>query len=141
MVSDMTIDAAQQQLGDLGFEIHVDIDTGEMVADKTCGRHYAIVKVTYGHTSQLVTQWWQPPGDVPRQQTCQYWPDSIAATVECATAVAGAITRSHEADQVPAIIFDTVKAEVTGRHRRPEADEQPPVEVDEDAEPAEGVPA
>jgi hypothetical protein len=118
---DTTVDAAQQLLGDAGYDVTVDTDSGMIVADMTRGLHYAVASITPGHAG-LVTQWWSAKPDAPRSQTCEYWPGTVQATVQCAMAVAVVIEQAHDEDvrqaqaaQVPPIIGDRLRDELDGK--------------------------
>jgi hypothetical protein len=118
---DTTVDAAQQLLGDAGYDVTVDTDSGMIVADMTRGLHYAVASITPGHAG-LVTQWWSAKPDAPRSQTCEYWPGNVRATVQCAMAVAIVIEQAHmddvrqaQAAQVPPIIGDRLRDELDGK--------------------------
>jgi hypothetical protein len=113
----MTLDEAQQQLGDAGYEVRVYPDTGSIIADIARGRHSAVVVITPRHTYQLVTQWRGTTAGT-RRMTEQYWPNGIQSSIDCAHAVAGAVAKADEADvrkaaakREPAVIGDELAAE------------------------------
>lgn len=132
----ISLDRAQQLLGDVGYEVRV--DCGVLIATRTVGDDCLSLTLAESHVSQVVSHWINEPGRTAaaRFETGivrggVFRPYSFTRAVRRGVVLALRLDIDHRAAQAPAIIGDQLAAALDQAHAdEPVQDASAPVSAD-----------